>query len=128
MLCVCTMCLLRPPYIADQLPMETTSHQEVVFHRHGAHLPLDKGRPPCISDDGLAVGLHHGPADDGAAHDEELPEEPSGHLALVLLHSSPPLSGGGGGNPRTESMASVGQPQIRGGVRKLLLLMLLTNL
>ena len=22
---------------------------EVVFHRHGVDLPLDKGRPPCIS-------------------------------------------------------------------------------
>ena len=31
-----------------------------------------------LTDDCLAVGLDHGPADDGAAHDEELPEEPSG--------------------------------------------------
>ena len=35
-------------------------------------------REGALTDDCLAVGLDHGPADDGAAHDEELPEEPSG--------------------------------------------------
>lgn len=63
------------------------------------HSFLGSSSSLCI-DDGLAVGLDHGPADDGAAHDEELPKEPSGHIPLVLFLAPSPSLSGGGGNPR----------------------------
>jgi len=67
-----------------------------------------------LTDDGLAVGLEHGPAHHGSAHDDQIRQEPARHGDVS---SFPSCDGGDGeeeGNPETR-----GWPGREGGGRDL---------